>query len=44
MKKLCDICICVKSNSTPRIQETHLLIEHIICSMVEDVIFGNDKS
>lgn len=44
MKNLCDICICVKSNSTPRIQETHLLIEHIICSMVEDVIFGNDKS
>ena len=43
MKNLCDICICVKSNSTPRIQETHLLIEHIICSMVEDVIFGNDQ-
>ena len=43
MKNLCDICICVKSNSTPRIQETHLLIEHIICSMVEDVIFGNYK-
>lgn len=44
MKNLCDICICVKSNSTPRIQETHLLIEHVICAMVENLIFGNDKS
>jgi len=35
MKELCDICICVPSNDTARIQESHILIEHIICSEVE---------
>tara|TARA_Y100000748_G_C15490102_1_gene486157 strand:+ start:965 stop:1564 length:600 start_codon:yes stop_codon:yes gene_type:complete len=40
MKELCDYCICVPSNETPRIQEAHILIEHIICSIVEEEIFG----
>ena len=31
---LCD-CICVPSDSTPRIQECHILIGHIICEHVE---------
>ena len=35
MKELCDICICIPSNDTARIQESHILIEHIICSEVE---------
>jgi D-sedoheptulose 7-phosphate isomerase len=33
--KLSDYCICVPSNSTPRIQEAHILIGHIICEIVE---------
>ena len=33
--KLSDCFICVPSNSTPRIQETHILIAHIICEFVE---------
>lgn len=41
MKEICDYCICVPSNETPRIQESHILIGHIICSIVEEAIFGN---
>jgi D-sedoheptulose 7-phosphate isomerase len=40
MKDLCDYCICVPSNETPRIQEAHILIGHILCSIVEEAIFG----
>jgi len=39
MKDLCDLCICVPSEETPRIQETHILIGHIICSIVEEELF-----
>jgi D-sedoheptulose 7-phosphate isomerase len=40
MKKLCDYCICVPSRDTPRIQENHIMIGHIICAVVEEEIFG----
>lgn len=30
-----DICLCVPSNSTPRIQEAHILIWHIVSEIVE---------
>ncbi|MCK4442308.1 MAG: phosphoheptose isomerase, partial [Sulfurovaceae bacterium] len=40
MKELCDYCICVPSNETPRIQESHILIGHIICAVIEEEIFG----
>jgi D-sedoheptulose 7-phosphate isomerase len=33
--KTADISIIVPSNDTPRIQETHILIGHIICDLVE---------
>ena len=39
MEKLCKYCIKVPSSETPRIQESHILIGHIICGMVEDKIF-----
>ena len=44
MKPLCDICICVPSNSTPRIQEGHLLIEHCLCACIEEELFGQKRS
>jgi D-sedoheptulose 7-phosphate isomerase len=40
MKEVSDICICVPSDSTPRIQECHLVIEHAICAAVEERIFS----
>jgi len=41
MKALCDYCICAPSCSTPRIQECHLVIEHLMCGYIEDAIFGD---
>jgi len=35
MKGFCDLCLCVPSNSTARIQEMHIVIGHAICELVE---------
>ncbi len=40
MASLCDILLNVPSSDTPRIQESHILIGHIICQWVEEVMFG----
>ena len=40
MKAMCDICLCAPSDSTPRIQECHLVIEHALCACIEDALFG----
>jgi D-sedoheptulose 7-phosphate isomerase len=34
-----DCCICAPSSNTPRIQECHILIGHIICELVEQEMF-----
>ena len=39
MKDLSDHLFNVASNDTPRIQETHILIGHIICQLVEEKYF-----
>ncbi len=39
MRTACDYLINVPSNDTPRIQECHILIGHIICEMVESAMF-----
>ena len=36
IQSLCDICICVPSAVTARIQEVHLTVGHILCGLVED--------
>jgi D-sedoheptulose 7-phosphate isomerase len=41
LKQLADYVIHVSSDSTPRIQEMHILIGHIICGLVEEILFGN---
>ena len=40
MKELCDICLCAPADSTPRIQECHLVIEHTLCASIEEALFG----
>ena len=40
MKAISKYLIEVPSNTTPRIQESHILIGHIICELVEKNIFG----
>ena len=44
MNDLCDILIKVPSEETPRIQEMHILIGHIICSITEEALFRNPDS
>lgn len=39
LAKMADIPLVVSSTSTARIQETHILIGHILCEMVEHQIF-----
>ena len=36
---LCDLALVVSSDDTQRIQETHNLIGHIICELVESLLF-----
>lgn len=36
MKATCDLCLCVPSKSTPRMQEMHITIGHAICELLEE--------
>ena len=40
MKNISDYLFNVPSNDTPRIQESHILLGHIICQLVEEKVFG----
>lgn len=40
LKDLVDYSICVPSDNTPRIQEAHILIGHILCEIAEEGLFG----
>jgi len=40
MKDCSDFLINVPSNDTPRIQESHILLGHIICQLVEETYFN----
>ncbi|MFM1840616.1 MAG: hypothetical protein RIR47_665, partial [Bacteroidota bacterium] len=40
MKEKADYLINIPSTTTPRIQESHILVGHIICELVEENIFG----
>jgi D-sedoheptulose 7-phosphate isomerase len=35
MQSTCDLCLCVPSRSTARIQEMHITIGHAICELLE---------
>ncbi len=35
LKLLSDVCLCVPSDETPRIQEAHILLGHVLCDFVE---------
>jgi D-sedoheptulose 7-phosphate isomerase len=40
MKDICDAFVTVPSNITQNIQEAHLMLEHILCGLVERFYFG----
>jgi D-sedoheptulose 7-phosphate isomerase len=39
-KEFADLSIIVPSQDTPRIQEAHIMVGHIICDIVEKTMFG----
>jgi D-sedoheptulose 7-phosphate isomerase len=39
MKEQSDVLLNVPSYDTPRIQESHILLGHIICQVVEENVF-----
>ena len=40
MADLVDVLINVPSSDTPRIQESHILVGHIVCDITEKTLFG----
>ena len=44
MKQMADFLLNVPSTDTPRIQESHILIGHIICEIVEATIFPKSEN
>jgi D-sedoheptulose 7-phosphate isomerase len=41
MKNISDYLLNVPSNDTPRIQESHIMLGHIICQLVEEKYFSH---
>jgi len=39
LAKMADMSVVVPSTSTPRIQEAHITIGHILCELIEKKIF-----
>jgi len=42
LKDLCDLAIIVKSYDTPKVQESHIMIIHIICQLFEARFFKDE--
>jgi len=40
IKELCDIPLIIPSHDTPRVQEGHITIIHILCDLIEQGMFG----
>lgn len=40
IKQLCDIPLIIPSNDTPRVQEGHITVIHIVCDLIEQGLFG----
>jgi D-sedoheptulose 7-phosphate isomerase len=39
LKEIVDVCLCIPSEDTPRIQEAHILLGHTISEIVESEMF-----
>ncbi len=42
--EIVDIPLIVRCEETARIQETHILIGHILCQLVEETVFGDSEA
>lgn len=43
LNNICDVVVKIPSNDTPRIQEAHIMLGHIICELVENKLFGKEN-
>ena len=43
MHDLCDYLLQVPAQSTPKIQEGHLVLGHILCGLIENALFKKDN-
>jgi D-sedoheptulose 7-phosphate isomerase len=39
LKDVCDLCLIVPTDRTARVQESHILAGHIICKLVDHILF-----
>jgi D-sedoheptulose 7-phosphate isomerase len=44
MTQSCDFCLRTPSDSTPRIQEGHIVMGHVVCGLIEAQMFPRDGS
>jgi len=44
LRNLVDLCLCVRSSATPRIQEVHILVGHILVGIAENVVRSEGKT
>ncbi len=42
--KMADVCLCMPSDDTPRIQEAHTLLGHMLCDLLEQRMFTSEKA
>jgi len=40
IREFCDLPLIIPSNETPRIQEGHITVIHILCDLIEQSLFG----
>ena len=43
LASISDYVFAVPSNETPRIQETHITLGHVLCQMVEEILFESHR-
>lgn len=41
LREITDICLCVPSQVTARIQEAHITLWHALCEEIENRLFGS---
>ncbi|HET7290244.1 MAG TPA: D-sedoheptulose 7-phosphate isomerase [Thermodesulfobacteriota bacterium] len=44
LEKSAECCVSVPSKSTPRIQELHITLAHIVCELVEDALTAKKET
>lgn len=40
LKELCDVCLAVPAETSPRVQEGHLVLLHVLATLVERTLFA----